>query len=319
MNEATGFRATFQDFDDPPEAAEAAPRVAALREELARRGLDGFIVPHADRSPERISAAVRRAARLADRFHRIGRRRHRHGRPRGAVRRWPLYPAGARAGRRQAVHDRASRRTNRHPPGSRRTSPPGQKIGYDPWLHTAEGAERLGKACATAGATLVATRPNPDRFHLPRSPPPPRGAVVPQPLEFAGEPAPKARTRARRDEEAQGRRARRFRSARDRLDLQHPRRRRCPHAAALAFAIVPPEGGRALYIDAAQAYRCGARRARGLAESRDAAEFRRRTSRRWAPRTEPCGSTRQPRRTPSDRPSRRTAARSPRGPIRSPP
>src|SRR5256885_8943629 len=41
--------AQFQTFDDPPEAAESAPRVAALRAELARRGLDGFIVPHADR------------------------------------------------------------------------------------------------------------------------------------------------------------------------------------------------------------------------------------------------------------------------------
>src|SRR5580700_5791838 len=43
------FHAEYQTFDDPPEAAETAPRVAALREELARRGLDGFIVPHADR------------------------------------------------------------------------------------------------------------------------------------------------------------------------------------------------------------------------------------------------------------------------------
>src|SRR5438132_13720783 len=54
MNEtaARPFHAQFQTFDDPPEAAraaEVAPRVAALRAELARRGLDGFIVPHADR------------------------------------------------------------------------------------------------------------------------------------------------------------------------------------------------------------------------------------------------------------------------------
>src|SRR5580658_7618760 len=51
MNETSAqrFFAQFQDFDDPPEAAESAPRVAALRAELARRGLDGFIVPHADR------------------------------------------------------------------------------------------------------------------------------------------------------------------------------------------------------------------------------------------------------------------------------
>ena len=51
MNETSpkSFFAQFQTFDDPPEAAESAPRVAALRAELARRGLDGFIVPHADR------------------------------------------------------------------------------------------------------------------------------------------------------------------------------------------------------------------------------------------------------------------------------
>ena len=51
MNEiaARRFHAQFQTFDDPPEAAQAAPRVAALRAELARRGLDGFVVPHADR------------------------------------------------------------------------------------------------------------------------------------------------------------------------------------------------------------------------------------------------------------------------------
>src|SRR6516165_10302033 len=54
MNEtaARPFHAQFQTFDDPPEAAQAAevaPRVAALRAELSQRGLDGFVVPHADR------------------------------------------------------------------------------------------------------------------------------------------------------------------------------------------------------------------------------------------------------------------------------
>src|SRR5260370_3136246 len=51
MNEMTlkNLHAQFQTFDDPEEASEAAPRLAALRAELIRRGLDGFIVPHADR------------------------------------------------------------------------------------------------------------------------------------------------------------------------------------------------------------------------------------------------------------------------------
>src|SRR6266699_5580134 len=43
------FEAKFQTFDDPPEPTASAPRVAALRTELARRGLSGFIVPRADR------------------------------------------------------------------------------------------------------------------------------------------------------------------------------------------------------------------------------------------------------------------------------
>src|SRR6202045_2461525 len=43
------FEALFQSFEDRGERAESAPRVAALRAELAKRGLDGFIVPRADR------------------------------------------------------------------------------------------------------------------------------------------------------------------------------------------------------------------------------------------------------------------------------
>src|SRR6266566_1451333 len=51
MNELTSqtFHAQFQTFDDPQETSESTLRLAALRAELARRGLDGFVVPHADR------------------------------------------------------------------------------------------------------------------------------------------------------------------------------------------------------------------------------------------------------------------------------
>src|SRR3954447_18424158 len=43
------FEARLQTFDDPGERAASADRLAALRAELQRRGLDGFIVPRADR------------------------------------------------------------------------------------------------------------------------------------------------------------------------------------------------------------------------------------------------------------------------------
>src|ERR1700690_2118278 len=40
--------APFQSFDDQSDAATVAPRLASLRAELAKRGLDGFLVPRAD-------------------------------------------------------------------------------------------------------------------------------------------------------------------------------------------------------------------------------------------------------------------------------
>src|SRR6202166_3749505 len=38
----------FQSFDDQSDAATCAPRLAALRAELKKRKLDGFLVPRAD-------------------------------------------------------------------------------------------------------------------------------------------------------------------------------------------------------------------------------------------------------------------------------
>src|ERR1043166_5685041 len=43
------FEAQFQTFEDSTERAASAARVTALRAELRRRKLDGFIVPRADR------------------------------------------------------------------------------------------------------------------------------------------------------------------------------------------------------------------------------------------------------------------------------
>ena len=43
------FEARFQSFEDRTERAASGARVAALRTELARRGLTGFVVPRSDR------------------------------------------------------------------------------------------------------------------------------------------------------------------------------------------------------------------------------------------------------------------------------
>src|SRR3954449_8406342 len=59
------FEAKFQTFDDPTGPRASAPRVAALRTELARRGLTGFIIPRSDRQQnEYVPASEERLAWL---------------------------------------------------------------------------------------------------------------------------------------------------------------------------------------------------------------------------------------------------------------
>jgi len=198
--------------------------------------------------PERISAAERRATRLAHRLYRIGRRRRHPRRARGAVRRRPLYAPGRRP-------DRPKLFTIEHlvdkPPSAWIESnlKAGQKLGFDPWLHTAEAAERLAKACSTVGAIMVATEPNPIDAACRNRPAPPHGAIVPHDLQFAGEPAAQKLERIRAE-------IRKLNA--DALVVSDP------HAVAwtfnirgadvshtplpLAFAIIRADGAR-LYVD----------------------------------------------------------------------
>src|SRR5438128_11003259 len=53
----------FQTYEDQTDAATCAPRLALLRAELARRGIDGFIVPRSDEHQGEY--VPRRAERLA--------------------------------------------------------------------------------------------------------------------------------------------------------------------------------------------------------------------------------------------------------------
>ncbi len=62
----------------------------------------------------------------------------------------------------------------------------GTKLGFDPWLHSIEGAQRLKKACSTTGAKLVACTTNPVDKIWPGRPAPPAGEVTEHPLKYAG-------------------------------------------------------------------------------------------------------------------------------------
>ncbi|HLH89735.1 MAG TPA: aminopeptidase P family protein [Xanthobacteraceae bacterium] len=180
--------ARFQTFDDPSDGAASGPRVTALRGEMARHGLDGFIVPRADRyqneyvppSDERLAwicgftGSAGTAIVLADH---------------AALFVDGRYTLQAPEQVDTAVFEIVNIADTPPDQWIEKTLHEGQKLGFDPWLHTIEGAERLAKACAAAGAHLVAVEHNPLDAVWTDRPPPPRGAVVLHDEKYAGEPA----------------------------------------------------------------------------------------------------------------------------------
>ncbi len=69
------------------------------------------------------------------------------------------------------------------------------RLGYDPWLHTPDGVSRLQSACAKVGAVLEACTDNPIDAVWADQPPPPKAAITPYPLEYAGEESASKRAR----------------------------------------------------------------------------------------------------------------------------
>jgi len=182
------FEARFQTFDDVGDRTQVAPRVAALRAELQRLGLDGFMIPRADRQQNEYVAPSEE--RLA----------------------WLTGFTGS-AGAAIVLSDRAAlfvdgryqvqapEQTDtqifeiahliEQPPGRwlRAHLRNGARLGYDPWLHTSEAVETLAKACAAAGATLVPLDSNPIDSVWTGRPAEPNGAVHLHDPRYAGEAA----------------------------------------------------------------------------------------------------------------------------------
>jgi Xaa-Pro aminopeptidase len=124
------------------------------------------------------------------------------------------------------------------------------RLGYDPWLHTIESAERLAKACAASGASLVAVEPDLFDAIWTDRPAPPLGAVRLHDVAFAGEEAITKLSRIRPEI---------GKLKADALVVSDPhcvawtfnmRGSDVPHTPlALAFAVIPREGRPALYVD----------------------------------------------------------------------
>jgi len=69
----------------------------------------------------------------------------------------------------------------------RENARPGERIGYDPHLHSPDAYDRLEAAAAAGGAHMVAVDANPVDAAWKDRPAPPSAPVTPHPLEFAGE------------------------------------------------------------------------------------------------------------------------------------
>jgi Xaa-Pro aminopeptidase len=246
------FTAQFQSFDDPGSHRDSAARVAQLREALKREKLDGFVVPRADRQQnEYLPASEERLAWLTGFTGSAG----------AAVvlaDRAAVFVDGRYTVQAAAQVD-ASVFSVEHlvetPPSEwlRQNLEGGERIGYDPWLHTAEGAEKLRKACADAGAELIAAETNPIDALWTGRPQPPQGAVTVRDVKYAGETA-EAKLARIRGELAKAKV--------DALLVSDPqnvawafniRGSDIAHTPlALAFALIPREGKSRLYVDPAK-------------------------------------------------------------------
>jgi Xaa-Pro aminopeptidase len=180
------FEAHFQTFEDADAGTLMPARLAAFREELIRRNLTGFLVPRADsQQNEYVPPSEERLAWLTGFTGSAG----------------LALPQLASAT--LFVDGRYTLQAAQQIDGSAwkvesLTDPPpetwlaanlkaGDRIGYDPWLHTTAAVERLEAACKKAGAELVPVESNPVDAVWHERPAPPLGQVTVHDQKLSGE------------------------------------------------------------------------------------------------------------------------------------
>jgi len=240
----------FQTYENETDAATVAPRLAALRAELKRRGLDGFVVPRADEHQGEY--VPRRAERLA----------------------WLTAFTGS-AGAAVVLADKAAvfvdgrytlqvrQQTDTKlfeprdlveegPAGwIAHVLPKGAKLGYDPWLHTQSAVENLRAAAEKAGGTLVPLDSNPIDAVWEGQPAAPAAKAVIQDMNLAGESAESKRTRIAEDVKGLGADAAVITMPDSICWLLNIRGGDVPHTPfALSFAIQNSDGSVDLFMDA---------------------------------------------------------------------
>ena len=159
--------------------------IEALRRELQRLGLAGFIVPHADEyQNEYVPPCAERLAWLTGFTGSAG----------TAIvlaQEAAMFVDGRytlQVADQVDAHDFTFNHSGDHPPAKwlETHAHPSSRIGYDPWLHTPKDLEPYQKACDRAGAQLISCSPNPIDQVWQERPPFPLGLIKPHLLKFSG-------------------------------------------------------------------------------------------------------------------------------------
>jgi Xaa-Pro aminopeptidase len=147
-------------MSSPVPGSPSADRLARLRAELARRGLDGFVVPISDEHmSEYVGDYAQRLAWLTG-----------FGGSAGTAAVLPekaaifvdgRYTVQVRAQVDGSLYDYVGVPQSSVAAWLGANISAGQRVGYDPWLHGIDWARGLEKALAAKGATLVAVDSNP--------------------------------------------------------------------------------------------------------------------------------------------------------------
>src|SRR6266481_2276480 len=183
------FEAHFQTFEEPEGGVALTARLAAFREELARRKLTGFVIPRADQQQnEYVAPSEERLAWLTGFTGSAGM----------AIvltqaaavfvdGRYTLQAAkqvDAKAWSVEPLIDPSPESWLAKHLGT------GDRLGFDPWLHTSAAAERLAAVCAKTGTELIAVDSNPLDSVWTERPAPPLAPVAIHGPQFSGEAEP---------------------------------------------------------------------------------------------------------------------------------
>jgi Xaa-Pro aminopeptidase len=179
-------QARFQSFSQRTNPDHAGPRLTALRAELKKRGLDGFIIPRTDQHQnEYVPPSEERLAWLT-----------------GFTGSWgvaialdtiaALFVDGRYTTQAREQTDQRAFHCEHlidNPPDHWLAAhlKPGMRLGYDPHLHTLDGVKRYEAVCAKTGAILVPVDDNPIDTVWTDRPAPPLAPVKLHALEKAGE------------------------------------------------------------------------------------------------------------------------------------